>query len=904
MLRAGLEESTEKQNEKAYVGPLEEQTEENENFREVLSTGKHSQLVLMSLKPGEEIGEEVHEDVDQFFRIDDGEAVFMIEGKKKRVEAGGAALVPAGTSHNVTNPSSDKPLKMYVLYSPPNHPKGTVHKTKEEAEVEEQEAGDMPLSARAEDGELPEGSPAEWTDVELMSSITLPAQLAELRKDLDLMDAVLGEVSKRKLRSGGLTMMPGEEPKLFLLLSYGLPLGFFETEGNANLAKARMVDAFAKGEKMDLLPNNEAFYNMEIRDSVRDAGYRVTDELQECSSHEAGELIKHPFYEKNRRKMAEKAIEVVPVPREELDPAEGEVSPESIVSGGTPTHDNSEHASKDVRNSGSGYLAGKRKENSDKFREAIEDFTKPATERLKNRMRMREEGLDPDKMADDAQMAMDTLPIMADPAQWSDEQLSEVISSPKLLGELKSKPELLAKVLEQVKKRRISSQVAPRDIGEWREQGIFLLRGMTPYYPNVVGIFDNRSVAEHVRTRLINLFGEGGRTDLLGLPDLPRALVSHVAQNVAKGIVDEWVEKNPNEFDEGEEWEEETEIRGKLRSSGIIEKDIDDFLNHPFYKSRRRKLAEDLLDIEKAPDVFHPDPAVINRGTVPHLDDQEKISGAVVKHNRKTPEGKDVIRTFEGRDKREIALDDALEHITTKARKRYKAMEEGMNPEELSDDGVVASSFHRILRASCALHDAEDSDGVDRLSRQLNLYIERRAHFVPSEKTKTPPMWRSNMDYAGFENSPWRGSMSEFKKKFPGGLKDFLKWRRKSQKERYRMFKLKKASIAINAEALGDADTVLEALALLSTHEDGSLLEKIAHMVPAGGDDVSKLGNKEPKIWSDDPDWDSIEEYLDAYRKRRKSDASDGQLALDAAMEMVRYWAENLKDPSIKRRRK
>jgi mannose-6-phosphate isomerase-like protein (cupin superfamily) len=121
-----------------YVGSIEKATEKNEYFRQVLFTGKHLQLVVMCLQPSEEIGNEVHSDVDQFFRIEEGKARFVFNGKEKHlVGAGDAVVVPAGTYHNVINTSATKPLKLYTVYTPPNHPDGTVHKTKEEAEAAE-----------------------------------------------------------------------------------------------------------------------------------------------------------------------------------------------------------------------------------------------------------------------------------------------------------------------------------------------------------------------------------------------------------------------------------------------------------------------------------------------------------------------------------------------------------------------------------------------------------------------------------------------------------------------------------------------------------------------------------------------------------------------------------------------
>jgi len=121
-----------------FVINIEEKTQENNNFREVLFTAPHSQLVLMTLQVGEEIGSEVHSNVDQFFRIESGEGKIVIAGEENLVSNGWAAVVPAGTEHNVIN-TGDQPLKLYTIYSPANHPEGTVHVTKAEAMATEGE---------------------------------------------------------------------------------------------------------------------------------------------------------------------------------------------------------------------------------------------------------------------------------------------------------------------------------------------------------------------------------------------------------------------------------------------------------------------------------------------------------------------------------------------------------------------------------------------------------------------------------------------------------------------------------------------------------------------------------------------------------------------------------------------
>jgi mannose-6-phosphate isomerase-like protein (cupin superfamily) len=122
-----------------FFGPIEKQTLKNKNFRKVLFTGKHCQLVVMCLQPGEEIGNEVHENVDQFFRIEEGKAKFILNNSEEHlVRDADAVVIPAGTYHNVINPSKKKKLKMYTVYSPPNHPDGTIHKNKAEAEAAEE----------------------------------------------------------------------------------------------------------------------------------------------------------------------------------------------------------------------------------------------------------------------------------------------------------------------------------------------------------------------------------------------------------------------------------------------------------------------------------------------------------------------------------------------------------------------------------------------------------------------------------------------------------------------------------------------------------------------------------------------------------------------------------------------
>lgn len=118
-----------------YSTNIERATEENEDFRHVLYTGEHTQLVLMTLQPGEDIGRETHPDVDQFIRIESGTATAILDGEETRLDDGDVLVIPAGAEHNVTNTADDTPLRLYTLYSPPEHPDGTVQATKPQEEV-------------------------------------------------------------------------------------------------------------------------------------------------------------------------------------------------------------------------------------------------------------------------------------------------------------------------------------------------------------------------------------------------------------------------------------------------------------------------------------------------------------------------------------------------------------------------------------------------------------------------------------------------------------------------------------------------------------------------------------------------------------------------------------------------
>ncbi len=123
---------------KGYVTNIEKLSLENDYFRKVLYTAKNSQLVVMSLQPGGDIGEEIHQ-LDQFIRCEFGQGKAILDNAEHEISDGFVVVVPAGTKHNIINTSSDKPLKLYTLYAPPNHRDGVVHQTREQADADSEQ---------------------------------------------------------------------------------------------------------------------------------------------------------------------------------------------------------------------------------------------------------------------------------------------------------------------------------------------------------------------------------------------------------------------------------------------------------------------------------------------------------------------------------------------------------------------------------------------------------------------------------------------------------------------------------------------------------------------------------------------------------------------------------------------
>jgi len=120
-----------------YVDNIEKLTLSNTNFRQIVYTGQHAQLVLMSLLPSEDIGMETHQTTDQFLRVEQGEGKVVMNGEEHLIKDGSAIIVPAGKEHNIINSCSERELKLYTIYSPPHHKDGIVHKTKQDASADQ-----------------------------------------------------------------------------------------------------------------------------------------------------------------------------------------------------------------------------------------------------------------------------------------------------------------------------------------------------------------------------------------------------------------------------------------------------------------------------------------------------------------------------------------------------------------------------------------------------------------------------------------------------------------------------------------------------------------------------------------------------------------------------------------------
>ena len=388
------------------------------------------------------------------------------------------------------------------------------------------------------------------------------------------------------------------------------------------------------------------------------------------------------------------------------------------------------------------------------------------------------------RRAAEKQMAMDIFPIASDPVLWSDEQLVEVVKTPHLMEQLEKKPELLKVVLEQIAKRKGAQKgLEPKDIGKWMEHGWFLL-----YVPKTpLGFFRNRHEAAMAADRLVAEFAEGSL-------DWPCPKGGGIHQDSAfidfmGEMGDLFRDALPDEFPvEGPGEEEAASVAAfhTLRREENANEKLDELMRHPFYAEKRERYARKALKISKAPQGFTPSKeAVVTEGR-PTMDNMGKAEKEA--WNSK---GFDEVWPADPGDESKEFVEDSANAVI----RRRKMRQKGLDPDKMADDMSRAAGFiGRMIRMAERLDDFGDREGAERLCRQMDLLIRRRAHFVPSDKTKAPPMWRKNLDYG--EESPYYGSVKEFMKKYPGGLGDYIKKRRKSRKKRERQWKL--AQIAGN----------------------------------------------------------------------------------------------------------
>ena len=160
---------------KGFYGNIEKETLENTNYRKVLYTGKHSQLVLMSLKPGEDIGEEIHPNIDQFFRFESGNGKAIVNNNEYQVKDGDSVIVPAGSKHNIINLDEKEDLKIYTIYSPPKHKDGIIRATKEDAEdAENKEEFDGETTEKTTEVELTEDGEGAMATLDAVSGMGAP----------------------------------------------------------------------------------------------------------------------------------------------------------------------------------------------------------------------------------------------------------------------------------------------------------------------------------------------------------------------------------------------------------------------------------------------------------------------------------------------------------------------------------------------------------------------------------------------------------------------------------------------------------------------------------------------------------------------------------------------------------
>ena len=544
--------------EKNYVGDIEKDTEKNKFFRKVLFTGKHAQLVVMAIQGGDELGSEVHEKVDQFFRIEEGEAIFVLDGKKKKVKTGGGVVVPAGTEHNVINASKTEVLKLYTIYSPPNHPPGTIHKTKEDAEKaekKEHKTASFTISKRAGMDKLPiAADPVLWSDEQLLEVVKTPHLMDELEKKPELLKSVLEQVEKRKGTRKSL------EPKdighwvergWFGLFEMGRASGFLGLWNNrdaAEMARQRIIKQFAEGDDDYLAPYDEegltqtvlhealGIYRKEKGQSFDFGKTGKEDIMRGDAERFADEFMNHPFYAERRKKLIESATKVIKMPQN-FEP-EGNPS----VKGGIPTgkdiesaqtawwkhqdekepqphQDNMQEWEEWVENEP---YHQEMDQVTKEFNKAYDDIIIPAAKQIARKQKMRDENIDPDKMADDVRISCrhgfklskraikwhTPNPMTHTPGQWQNFKLppgAGTMLQPKTEEEMWEAGKTKAEKPE-IKEPETKEPEAPKETSEKEGKTWYLLMAFGQGF----GWYRDRKTAEAVRGEMIYDFEKNG----------------------------------------------------------------------------------------------------------------------------------------------------------------------------------------------------------------------------------------------------------------------------------------------------------------------------------------------------------------------------------------------------------
>jgi len=647
--------------------------------------------------------------------------------------------------------------------------------------------------------------PAMWSDEQLKEVLSTPLLMERLQQDPELLKKVMEQAAKRNLKPKEMPkdIGPWLEHGWFILWTGNAPTGFFRNKHQAELSRQSLIDAFARGEKIENLPNSISYYERQIADQAarmlepgpsvgregREARRRARTDAKAEVGDMAEKLIDHPFYEKKRRQLGEDLIDVSKAP-DDIEPPK-----DAVVEGGRPTA-----ATRDA----AWNALSKSKEGRDEMIQRdqgtyydLGKFTEDAAKQVARRAKMRREGIDPDKMADDGTV----------------------------------------RTAAQRKRKHSGAMLAlmaPKEVSRALKKA---------------GIVDEGTASSDGLHMTLLYLGKAKDIDKKTMEEIVRAAEKVCARH---DPLDMRI-SGAGMFTPGEDGTP-VYVVPNAKGLSMLQADLEDAIGN-------------LIDLPS------------EHGWVPHM-----TMGYCSDGKPEIPDLPD----FPGWTANKVRIQAGGEKVKDIPIGRGKARRAG--------------ALERILKAACVLDDSGDEAGLARLAKQLDLYlsraIERTAHYEPSKGDETPAFWRRNMDYAPYEGSPWRGSLSEFKKRFPGGLKDFLEWRRKTKKQRWRMHKIKSSLEPLAKQASGDAAVVLEAVDLLET------LHHRAHYEPVGGDDVDKLGDEEPKLWSDSPKHRTIEDFLKKYRKHhgRGSDADDGQLALDAVRDMIRYWSLLLKKPKRKKR--